>query len=442
MSSSLQDAVSSPKPSLKVEKRSEQTISLWRIFLLCAAGGAIDAGYVVEGAYAVPLILESGLSLRFASIPLALSPILGLLSQSFLGAKSDQCRCKWGRRRPFIVLFSLTAAVGFGVAPNIFYLQQLHISYTTILIIVGVTGSIIVGDFGIGGLLLPSRAYLMDILPPSQISLGNFVYSAWIGLGSFLGASLGGIKWSWITGGKELTVQSQGQIVFGLTSFLIIVCTILTICSVKERPYIKPEEQQPLLINERRDHEVPNNSCCDCQSMKSCSNMFIESFQDIFTFIYNMSYHMWMLWLMLFFGDYVLANFNNFFTEFVGTIVYDGNPSSPVDSESYHLYTEGLRMGSWGLAIASFCNAVFSLFVMLAANMNIIDLKILFLSVNALFTISSCLLMYFHQVPVALALATTFGPMFSVTLTAPYVLVSIYKVSIIIILYTFIVMSS
>ena len=73
-------------------------LPIWRIFALCAVGGAIDLGYAIEGAYAAPLMLDSGLPLVLTSIAFLPSPVLSLITQLFLGTVSDNCTCFWGRR--------------------------------------------------------------------------------------------------------------------------------------------------------------------------------------------------------------------------------------------------------------------------------------------------------------------------------------------------------
>ena len=423
---SLQEPTRSPNVSTRLPYSKEVTykeISVWRTFLLSAVGGAIDLGYSVEGAYAVPLILATGMPLKYAPLALALSPIMGLLFQPFLGSMSDQCRCSWGRRRPFIMVLAIVAAVGFGCAPNSFYLLKLKLPYAETLVVVSVVSCIILGDFCIGALQLPSRAYLLDSLPPTQTKMGNFVYSVLIGIGQTLGSALGGIKWSSITREGVLTVQNQGQIVFGLAALLIIVAMLLTVFSVKENSNNSDhlsDETQPLLSQNTNQQQS-----CLCLPMK-CGKLFVHSLRDIFKFVYAMSHQMWLIWLMVYFGFYVLAVYNNFFTEFMGTVVYGGDPHADVGSDTYERYAKGVRIGSWSLALSAILNAILSL--VFSGFTRWMSLKTLFLVIAAYFTICMSLMMYFHQVLVVIVLSTSYGPFFGVVLTVPFSLISIYKV--------------
>ncbi|KAK6191444.1 hypothetical protein SNE40_003133 [Patella caerulea] len=58
-----------------------------------------------------------------------------------------------------------------------------------------------------------------------------------------------------------------------------------------------------------------------------------------------------------------VMSFNLYFTDFVGQIVYRGNPNAPEDSEAGNLYDEGVRMGSWGLLLHCITSAVYSFFI-------------------------------------------------------------------------------
>ena len=41
-----------------------------------------------------------------------ISPILGFFLQPIIGMWSDTCKCRWGRRRPFILAFAIGAYIG------------------------------------------------------------------------------------------------------------------------------------------------------------------------------------------------------------------------------------------------------------------------------------------------------------------------------------------
>ncbi|XP_012577519.1 PREDICTED: proton-associated sugar transporter A [Condylura cristata] len=74
----------------------------------------IEFSYAMETAYVTPVLLQMGLPDQLYSLVWFISPILGFLLQPLLGAWSDRCTSRFGRRRPFILalaigLFALTS---------------------------------------------------------------------------------------------------------------------------------------------------------------------------------------------------------------------------------------------------------------------------------------------------------------------------------------------
>lgn len=391
----------------------------WRIAGLSTVGGAIDLGYAVLGSYEAPLVVSAGLELKYASLLMVISPILGLLFQVYLGALSDKCQCRWGRRRPFIVLFALTACLGMVFAPLAPRVSSLAATTTSPRLqsffpVLGVTLTVVfllIFDFSVGALQLPSRAYLLDVAATSQVQRGNFIYSAFIGLGALLGYILGGINWSFVFG-SHATIVNQTQVIFAIVIVLYLVSLLLTVCSVKEK--------QPAGYP---GTNTDGKTCC-------CSNMissFVETIKDMVNFIFCMSKHMWLLWLTSVFGSFAIDIYLFFFTTFVGEAVYGGVSSAPVNSTLYQQYTKGVRMGSFGLAISSAVLMIVSLTLNPVANK--IGIKTLFIGFQYVFVVCCFAMTIFHQIPVVLVLGAFYGPYVGMFLTIPFQLIPLYNVS-------------
>lgn len=453
-------------------------LPLWRIFALCAVGLAIDLGYAVEGAYAAPLMMDAGLPLALTSIAFIPSPILSLLTQLLIGSISDNCTCSWGRRRPFIVLFCIMFLVSLAVAPNALYLLKLHLPPVAVTVIV--VTFIVIFDYSLNVLRVPSRAYVLDVLPISQSQLGSFIYSAMIGIGATLGFILGGIDWAGLFK-MEVSIRHQCQIVFGLVAVITFFCMMVNIFSVKETPY-KPNEStettplkpssdnrettfnddgsedfsDPALADARDDYIIDgtdndinstNNhstrkpytysmsnskshrtestakkGCCSCSLTDSVKKAFVESVE----FLYYMSGYMWLLLLFTFLVS-VLNAYENFFTVFVGRGVYHGDAVAPEGSMSLLRYNTGVRIGSWGLAIAAASDVATSL--SLNHVTRFFRLKTVFLLILVLCTLSMVMMMAFHRIEVVLSLSVFYGPMLGLAVTIPYALVPLYEVS-------------
>ena len=132
------------------------------------------------------------------------------------------------------------------------------------------------------------------------------------------GSILSGIPWSRVIG-STVTIQNQTQVVFSIVALVTIICLFLTIFGVKDN-VAKPESKLG----------------------------------------YYMSLHMWLTFLYTITSATVLLMQCTSLV-FVGTVVYGGAQSCPVDSECYHNYVAGVRVGCFGLALAGATNIVFSL---------------------------------------------------------------------------------
>lgn len=49
-----------------------------------------------------------------------------------------------------------------------------------------------------------------------------------------------------------------------------------------------------------------------------------------------------------------------FYTDFMGEVVFKGDPKAPHDSEAYQRYNAGVSMGCWGMCIYAFSAAFYS----------------------------------------------------------------------------------
>lgn len=86
-----------------VSREGEQTRSSWYMFLLTLGGLGLQIGWSVEMSNGSPYLLSLGMSKAILALVWIAGPLSGVLVQPFVGLKSDRCRIKWGRRRPFVI---------------------------------------------------------------------------------------------------------------------------------------------------------------------------------------------------------------------------------------------------------------------------------------------------------------------------------------------------
>ena len=425
----------------------EGRVSLWCIIVLSALSGVVEMGYSIEGAYAIPVILAAGIPLKYTSLMLSLSPLLGLIIQPFIGSASDQCKCSWGRRRPFVLLLGFIIVACCGSIPYYFYVKA---PYSEYIIPSCVVACIMLYDLSIGALLIPAKAIMLDLVPPSQENSVNLISSTGVGVFTCLGYGLGAVDWTLVTG-KDHSIETQSEIVFGVTAGVFIVVLTISLVSLREKSSLITFDSIPAaeinntkIISElnygslstsssditvpdftkdRRMFAVNKTSCMICVNPFT---LFKNSIVDIVQYCYCMSRHMWVLFFtftMAYAADFA---FTYSFTIFVGMVVYDGDSQAPVESESFKRYSEGVRMGSLGLAIGNFVNIFVSL--IFEKFVKYTSLKTLFLLAIAPFTCGTCLLMYFHQLPAALVLGSTYGPYLGTCASVAFGLMANYKV--------------
>ncbi|XP_067620842.1 proton-associated sugar transporter A-like isoform X2 [Eurosta solidaginis] len=74
---------------------------------ISAAVMGIEFSYAAETAFVSPTLLKIGVDHQHMTLVWALSPLVGFFACPFLGSLSDRCKLNLGRRRPFIILFSV-----------------------------------------------------------------------------------------------------------------------------------------------------------------------------------------------------------------------------------------------------------------------------------------------------------------------------------------------
>ncbi|CAB1459556.1 unnamed protein product [Pleuronectes platessa] len=157
----------------------------------------IEFSYAMETAYVTPVLLQMGLPDQFYSLVWFISPILGFLVQPLLGAWSDRCTSRFGRRRPFIFALAIGALLGLtlvlngrdiGVALDD---TAFNHKWGIILTICGV----VLMDFSADSADNPSHAYMMDVCSPEDQDRGLNIHALLAGLGGGFGYIVGGINW-------------------------------------------------------------------------------------------------------------------------------------------------------------------------------------------------------------------------------------------------------
>lgn len=92
--------------------------SCWELVLLGGTVCGIEFCYAAETAFVTPILLGLGLNIKFVTMIWCLSPLIGLVLTPILGSMSDSCEASMGRRRPFILLYSVGIIAGLILVSN------------------------------------------------------------------------------------------------------------------------------------------------------------------------------------------------------------------------------------------------------------------------------------------------------------------------------------
>jgi len=260
-----------------------------QLIRMSAAVCGIELCYAAETAFVSPILLKLGVPVAFMTLVWCVSPLLGFFLVPIMGSLSDRCPLKLGRRRPFILFFSVGIVIGLVLVPNGELLgilagdagtelpsgQGNNISIDGVIVhkinstnnlVLFKNGSsaILRSDFSpdwpsvvklphkhVIGILLtvlgvasldfncdacqsPCRTYLLDISSPEDHSRGLTSFTVMAGLGGSFGYLMGGINWEATSFGAAL--GGHVRVVFTGVLFLFIVCVALTMTSFKEVP--------------------------------------------------------------------------------------------------------------------------------------------------------------------------------------------------------------
>ncbi|XP_064893838.1 proton-associated sugar transporter A isoform X8 [Columba livia] len=113
-----------------------------------------------------------------------------------------------------------------------------------------------------------------------------------------------------------------------------------------------------------------------------------------------------------------------FYTDFMGEVVFQGNPKAPHNSDEYQKYNAGVTMGCWGMCIYAFSAAFYS--AMLEKLEERFSARTLYFVAYLAFGLGTGLATLSRNVYLLLSLCATYGILFATLCTLPYSLLCDY----------------
>ncbi|NXP90058.1 S45A2 protein, partial [Passerina amoena] len=400
--------------------------------------------YAVEAAFVTPVLLSVGLPKNLYSLVWLISPILGFVLQPVVGSASDHCTCSWGRRRPYILGLGIIMLLGMALYLNGDVMISAFIAerdkQRTWAIVITMLG-VVLFDFAADFIDGPIKAYLFDVCSHQDKEKGLHYHALFTGLGGALGYLTGAMDWGQTILGH--TLASEFQVIFCFAALVFIICLTVHLCSIPEVPLRFENEEAKFLLEETEPHryhsieeEIRNghlkSTCTEIKAAAKpgkCTEVSAEekrqmTLKSLLRTLLSMPSHYRCLCVSHLFGWMAFLSNMLFFTDFMGQVVYHGNPYAPHNSTLYLTYKAGVEMGCWGLCINAISSSVYS--YLQKVLLPYIGLKGLYFMGYLLFGLGTGLIGLFPNVYSTLALCSLFGVMSSTLYTVPFHLIAEY----------------
>jgi len=219
-------------------------LSFWQIWNMSFGFFGIQFGFALQNANTSRIFETLGADTNNLALYWLAAPVTGLLIQPIVGFYSDRTWSKrWGRRRPYFAIGAVLASLALCLMPNSSLLWM-------------AVGTLWIMDASINISMEPFRAFVGDMLPPSQRTTGFSMQSFFIGSGAIIASFLPYIFTNWlgISNDASQGIPDSVKYSFFVGALMLFTTVMWTIFTTKEYP---PEEgvQDSLRNREKRKIE-------------------------------------------------------------------------------------------------------------------------------------------------------------------------------------------
>lgn len=311
-----------------MEKR---RLGFWEIWNLSFGYLGIQMGFALQNANASRILSNFGAEIHELSWFWIVAPLMGLIVQPIIGHYSDNTWSKFGRRKPYFLLGAVLASIGLILMPQ-------ADAFTAFLPALWMgAGFLMIMDASFNIAMEPMRAFVADMLPSDQRTLGYSLQTVLIGMGAVVGSWLPYVLTNWFGISNQ---AAEGEVPLNLVlSFIIgaiaiIVTILITIFTSKE---YSPEELDAFEQSENKVEEEKTNLI-----------QIFKDFQKMPSTMKQLGWVQFFTWFALF-GMWV------FTTPAIAHHVY-GTPLSDSSSATYQ------EAGDWVGIIFGVYNAVSAIY--------------------------------------------------------------------------------
>ncbi|EME31816.1 sucrose transporter, GPH family [Galdieria sulphuraria] len=420
------------KDLFKVEERTEQLdnnsssedeetlqpLTLRRLLLLtiCTAGQAFS--WACQFTYMTPHFLELGLEKEWANFLWVAGPISGLIVQPTIGAYSDRCTSRFGRRRPFLFAGMLCMVCGLLLVANSKNIGKLFgdssRSAPRGALVISIIGFWII-DLSNNAIQAPGRTLLADLAPPEQQELANALTSFWMGVGNLGGYVVGGFPaiYSWIPLG-----WSDLNSVFIIAVAVLVPTCLTTLLCANEKPLAK--DPLEFMGDSGRRQSI------DTGKRPTVLTEILRAFADMPKPMEGVMYVQFFSWIA-FFAFQINAS------SWMGENIFGGKPTAyPEYSEEafkrLHAFEAGVKAFSLSMAVQSVVSLLFSALLPVVIGLTSLRAVYLFTQIDLAMTLLVAVGITYLPVTwrkiFAMLLVSSTGIPWAATLSLPYAIVA------------------
>lgn len=233
-------------------------LSFWQIWNMSFGFLGIQFGFALQNANVSRIFETLGAKIEDIPILWIAAPVTGLIVQPIIGHMSDKTWNKLGRRRPYFLIGAILASAAIIFIPNS---PALWVA----------AGMLWIMDASINISMEPFRAFVGDMLPSEQRTIGFSMQSFFIGTGAIIASALPYVMTNWFgisntASSGEIPDSVKFSFYIGGAVFLLAV--LYTVFSTKE---YSPEEL-------RKFSESDKNSIHLTSSSRFYENISAEKF--------------------------------------------------------------------------------------------------------------------------------------------------------------------
>lgn len=221
-------------------------LSFWQIWNMCFGFFGIQVGFGLQNANVSRIFQSLGAEVDEVAILWIAAPMTGLLVQPIIGYLSDRTWSRMGRRRPYFFYGAIATTIALCFMPNA---PALWIA----------AGLLWIMDASINVTMEPFRAFVGDMMPQRQRTIGFAMQSFFIGAGAVFASALPWMLTNWFhiaNTAEEGEIPPSVKLAFYIGGACVLIAVLWTVFTTKEYP---PEEMEKFEAYERQHQSKPGS---------------------------------------------------------------------------------------------------------------------------------------------------------------------------------------